>query len=287
MTCAWLFLAVLLTVLDSTVSELEICDDAYQQLLTYSGIWKDVRAVKKFTSDYDYPGRLSPKYLREYAKYICRVVNPLALINFRSKMAGCQNMEQITALVEENRGFCSGTRLNARVKQSIIDRLSPVLGGHNHACLTISDNSVCDSAVADKLKEKRLPVSSFRNETDKFFDSIWECQLNLFKSHSSSCPDWQLPFLLSLDTMDVPALFRVRLTDQQIAMLELNKAAPTSTRKKKNKNKKKKMKALLKKNKKGRKAKKVKLLITIEKPKKTKKVTYKISNRAKSGRKSG
>ncbi|CAG5127724.1 unnamed protein product [Candidula unifasciata] len=270
MNYAHFLLTVFLTVLGSGVCELQFCDDAYQQFLMYADVWKDVRSASESSTTHSIPEMYTAKYLEDYAKQICSVVAPQARNSFRTEVAQCHNVNQTLAVLEEPGGFCQGNTLNYRVKAAIIDRLRPV--SNFITCMKINDYSNCYSSASSELKETRLLVSSFHDELDRFFDQIWDCQARLYKSHSGSCPNWQLPMLLSLDSMYVPVLFRVRLTDRQIAMLELDTdvtsttPATSTTRASLKKGKKWK-----KKKKKGRKAKKVKLpKIKIGKTKKTK-----------------
>ncbi|RUS92190.1 hypothetical protein EGW08_000043, partial [Elysia chlorotica] len=106
----------------------------------------------------------------------------------------------------------------------IISKLRPV--PRESACFDVSKKPFsCYEEAGEKIKESGAyadDIPHFHKVADKFFDHLWQCMVNMYKSNGDVCPNWQIPMLLTLQRTAMPALFGMRLNNYQIAKLGLD-----------------------------------------------------------------
>uniref|UniRef100_A0A0B7AUV0 Secreted protein n=1 Tax=Arion vulgaris TaxID=1028688 RepID=A0A0B7AUV0_9EUPU len=220
-----LVLTVFLTVLGSARCDLDFCEDGFQISKKYTNCWTQSTFEHKYKDLHVQHEVYTAKFVEDYAKHMCSVVKPNAIACLRKEISECSNIEKILEMADDSGGTCNHNKLNPFFKLHIIDHLAPVKS--NSPCLTIADNSDCYDTAIKGVKQKGIHISRFHYEADKFFASIWDCQVRLFKSQSDICKHWQLPMLLSLQAMAMPSLFGMKLTNVHVALLELSEIPPS------------------------------------------------------------
>ncbi|CAL1533973.1 unnamed protein product [Lymnaea stagnalis] len=211
----------------------EFCHRGFQVATKYHQCWDSATYEHKYTGLYVAHKDYTPEFLQDYATHMCSVVKPKALECLQKEVKDCSNAAKLVAIANESGGACEGNHLNPFFKLHIIDKLKTVNG--DSPCFTIADNSYkCYVMAGDVIMKSgvdTVDISKFHRVADKFFGIIWDCLIDVFKTNSSMCEQWQLPMLLALQKTAMPSLFGMRLNNYQVAKLELEDSfvIPTTT----------------------------------------------------------
>ncbi|XP_059147731.1 uncharacterized protein LOC131935374 isoform X2 [Physella acuta] len=211
----------------------EFCHRGFQAAAKYHECWESATYANKYPQLYEPHKEYTQDFLQGYAVHMCSVVKPQALECFKKEVADCSNANKLVTIANESGGACEGDHLNPFFKSHIIDHLQTVPG--DSPCFDIADSSYqCYVAAGQQIMDSgvdTVDISRFHKVADKFFNIIWDCLIDVFKSNSDKCKQWQLPMLLALQKTAMPSLFGMKLNRDQVAKLELEDASKLPTTK--------------------------------------------------------
>ncbi|PVD21446.1 hypothetical protein C0Q70_19619 [Pomacea canaliculata] len=181
--------------------------------------------------------------MEDYARHgfhphyaVCdRVVKPAALSCFEGAINRCDDKDRLMTIADHSGGACDGIQVNGEFKKHVLNFLLPVradsgcfseqLDDATNECL---ENGV-DMMERENAKLQLLTVDKFIVANNIFFDRVFTCFIDVYRSNMAACRNWQIPLLLQLQSTAIPSLFGMTFTPEQMGKLETMPPASTSS----------------------------------------------------------